>query len=117
MVAARRRPTCCSRRTRRARPRVLSRRRVPQKYRRGAFVAFRGSWNRDTGTGYQITFVPFGADGRPLGSYEPFVTGFLVDAHRPATWGRPVGVLVLPDGSLLFTEEENQRLYRVAYRP
>jgi glucose/arabinose dehydrogenase len=89
----------------------------PPKYRRGAFVAFRGSWNRGLGTGYQIVFVPFGADGRPLGGYEPFVTGFLVDAHRPATWGRPVGVLELPDGSLLFTEEENQRLYRVAYRP
>ena len=89
----------------------------PPRYRRGAYIALRGSWNRNTGTGYQIAFVPFGADGRPTGVYEPFVTGFLVDAQRPATWGRPVGVLVLPDGSLLFTEEENQRLYRVAYRP
>jgi glucose/arabinose dehydrogenase len=89
----------------------------PPKYRRGAFVATRGSWNRKEGTGYEIIFVPFGDDGRPLGHYEPFVTGFLVDPERPATWGRPVGVLVLPDGSLLFTEEENQQLYRVTYRP
>jgi glucose/arabinose dehydrogenase len=89
----------------------------PPKYRRGAFVATRGSWNRNTGTGYELIFVPFGDDGRPLGHYEPFVTGFLVDPERPATWGRPVGVLVLPDGSLLFTEEENQQLYRVTYRP
>lgn len=88
----------------------------PPRYRRGAFVALRGSWNRDLGTGYQIIFIPFGDDGRPVGHYEPFVTGFLVDAKQPATWGRPVGVLVLPDGSLLFTEEENQQLYRVTYR-
>jgi glucose/arabinose dehydrogenase len=89
----------------------------PPKYRSGAFVACRGSWNRNRGVGYEIAFVPFGDDGRPRGSYEPFVTGFLVEPDRPATWGRPVGVLVLPDGSLLFTEEENQRIYRVAHRP
>jgi glucose/arabinose dehydrogenase len=88
----------------------------PPKYRRGAFVALRGSWNRGTGTGYKLIFVPFGDDGRPLGHYEDFVTGFLVDPKGPTTWGRPVGVLVLPDGSLLFTEEENQRIYRVSYR-
>jgi glucose/arabinose dehydrogenase len=89
----------------------------PPKYRNGAFVAFRGSWNRSQGTGYKVVFVPFGDDGRPLGRYEDFVTGFLVDPSGPTTWGRPVGLLVLPDGSLLFTEEENERIYRVAYRP
>jgi glucose/arabinose dehydrogenase len=89
----------------------------PPRYRHGAFLALRGSWNRDQGTGYQIAFVPFGDDGRPRGGYEPFVTGFLVDPSVPATWGRPVAVLVLPDGSLVFTEEMNQRVYRVAYHP
>lgn len=89
----------------------------PPRYRRGAFLALRGSWNRSRGTGYEIVFVPFGDDGRPRGGYEPFVTGFLVDPSVPATWGRPVGVLALPDGSLVFTEEMNQRVYRVAYRP
>jgi glucose/arabinose dehydrogenase len=89
----------------------------PPRYRHGAFVAMRGSWNRSQGTGYQIAFVPFGDDGRPRGGYEPFVTGFLLDPSAPSTWGRPVGVIVLPDGSLVFTEEENQRIYRVAYRP
>jgi glucose/arabinose dehydrogenase len=88
----------------------------PPRWRQGAFVAHRGSWNRNAGTGYEIVFVPFGDDGRPRGGYEPFVTGFLVDPARPATWGRPVGVLVLPDGSLLFAEEENARLYRVTHR-
>ncbi|GAB4230821.1 MAG: sorbosone dehydrogenase family protein [Elainellaceae cyanobacterium] len=87
----------------------------PESYRNGAFVAFRGSWNRNQGTGYKIVFVPFGSDNRPIGSYQDFVTGFLLDPSIPTTWGRPVSVLVLPDGSLLFTEEANGRIYRVQY--
>lgn len=88
----------------------------PQKYRNGAFVAFRGSWNRYQGTGYKIVFVPFNAQGRPVGHYEDFLTGFLVNPKVPSTWGRPVGLLVLPDGSLLMTEEENGRIYRIQYQ-
>ncbi len=88
----------------------------PAKYRHGAFVAFRGSWNRDRGTGYKIAFVPFKADGRPQGYYEDFLTGFLVNASGPDTWGRPVGLLTLPDGSLLVTEEANGRIYRIQYQ-
>jgi glucose/arabinose dehydrogenase len=96
--------------------------RFPEKYRNGAFVAFRGSWNRDQGTGYKIVFIPFNPSEkteakRPLGYYEDFVTGFLTDPSGPYTWGRPVGLLVLPDGSLLFTEEANGRIYRVSYTP
>jgi glucose/arabinose dehydrogenase len=87
----------------------------PTRYRDGAFVAMRGSWNRESGTGYKIVFVPF-KDGRPLGHYEDFVRGFLIDPAGPKTWGRPVGVLMLPDGSLLFTEEANGWIYRVSYR-
>ncbi len=88
----------------------------PEKYRNGAFVAFRGSWNRDRGTGYKIVFVPFDLSGRPQGYYEDFITGFLLNPTVPTTWGRPVGLLVLPDGSLLFTDEANNRIYRVQYR-
>ncbi|MDY6781344.1 MAG: sorbosone dehydrogenase family protein [Cyanobacteriota bacterium] len=87
----------------------------PEKYRNGAFVAFRGSWNRDRGTGYKIVFVPF-ENGQPRGDYEDFLTGFLLDPSGPTTWGRPVGLLVLPDGSLLVTEEANGRIYRIQYR-
>lgn len=87
----------------------------PAKYRQGAFVAFRGSWNRNLGTGYKIVFVPFDAQGRPKGWYEDFVTGFLLDPAGPISWGRPVGVLMSPDGSLLFTEEINGRIYRVSF--
>lgn len=88
----------------------------PKKYRNGAFVAFRGSWNRNAGTGYKIVFVPFNANFRPQGYYEDFLTGFLTEPSVPKTWGRPVGLLVLPDGSLLFTEEANNRIYRIQYR-
>ncbi|MBD3880610.1 sorbosone dehydrogenase family protein [Phormidium tenue FACHB-886] len=88
----------------------------PERYRNGAFVAFRGSWNRNQGTGYKLVFVPFGAENRPAGHYEDFVTGFVLNPSEPTVWGRPVGTLVLPDGSLLFTDEGNGRIYRVQYQ-
>lgn len=87
----------------------------PQKYHEGAFVAFRGSWNRDRAAGYKLVFVPFNENGRPQGYYENFLTGFVLDPAVPRTWGRPVGLLELPDGSLLFTEEANNRIYRISY--
>jgi glucose/arabinose dehydrogenase len=88
----------------------------PERYRNGAIVAFRGSWNRSQGTGYKLVFVPFNAEGRPEGYYEDLVTGFLTNPSGPDTWGRPVGVLGLPDGSILFTEEGNGRIYRLQYQ-
>ena len=86
----------------------------PKPYRDGAFVVCRGSWNRSQGTGYKVVYVPF-KDGQPQGDYQDFVTGFLVEPSVPKTWGRPVGIVCLPDGSLLFTEEANGRVYRVSY--
>lgn len=88
----------------------------PARYRRGAFACFRGSWNRSSGTGYKLVFIPFGSDDRPLGHYEDFVTGFLVDPSGPTTWGRPVGLLSGSDGALYFTDEANGRVYRVRYQ-
>lgn len=87
----------------------------PKHYHNGAFVALRGSWNRHRGSGYKLIFVPFNEQGRPKGHYEDFVRGFLLEPAVPKTWGRPVGVLVMPHGSLLFTEEGNGRIYRVSY--
>lgn len=87
----------------------------PEKYRNGAFVTFRGSWNRDRATGYKVVFVPFDNQGRSLGYYEDFLTGFLLNPTEPTTWGRPVGLLTLRDGSLLVTEEANNRIYRIQY--
>lgn len=84
----------------------------PEKYDNGAFVAFRGSWNRREPTGYKVVFVPFDNQGNALGYYEDFLTGFL-DLETETTWGRPTGLQVLPDGSVLITEEMNGRVYRV----
>jgi glucose/arabinose dehydrogenase len=87
----------------------------PEKYRRGAFVALHGSWNRSEASGYKIVFVPFNAQQRPEGNYEDFVTGFVVDPKEPTVWGRPTGILELPDGSLLFSDDENGRIFRVSH--
>lgn len=82
----------------------------PARYTDGAFVAFRGSWNRKPATGYRIAFVPFVA-GQPQG-FEDFVTGFL-SADGTSTFGRPAGVTVAPDGALLFSDDTNGIVYRV----
>lgn len=87
----------------------------PEKYRNGAFVALHGSWNRSGPTGYKIVFAPFSVDGQPTGSYEDFLTGFLNESDR-TTWGRPTGLQVIADGSLLLTDEVNKRIYRVQYQ-
>ncbi|UJR20436.1 hypothetical protein I4U23_023567 [Adineta vaga] len=88
----------------------------PSRYQNGAFAAFRGSWNRNNGTGYKIVFIPFNSTtNRPLGFYEDFVHGFLTNPSGPDTYGRPVGILVMKDGSILFSEDGNNRLYRVQY--
>ncbi|QSR84572.1 sorbosone dehydrogenase family protein [Methylacidimicrobium sp. B4] len=87
----------------------------PERYLHGAFVALHGSWNRSEPTGYKIVFVPFGNDHRPQGFYEDFLTGFLSEGEHPKTWGRPVGLLFLPDGSLLFSDDANGFLYRITY--
>lgn len=87
----------------------------PARYRNGAFVAFHGSWNRSNATGYKVVFVPFDQSGVPLGHYEDFLTGFLLSESNPRAWGRPVDLLVLPDGSLLLSEDANGLIYRIQY--
>ncbi len=89
----------------------------PEEYDDGAFVAFRGSWNRDPGTGFKLVYVPFDLEGNPTGDYQDFLTGFLVDPETSTTWGRPTGLQTLSDGSLLVTEESNNRIYRIQYDP
>jgi glucose/arabinose dehydrogenase len=84
----------------------------PARYQNGAFVAFRGSWNRKPATGYRVAFVPF-ADGEPQ-AIEDFVSGFLIQ-DGDATFGRPAGVTVAADGALLFTDDTNGIVYRVQY--
>jgi glucose/arabinose dehydrogenase len=84
----------------------------PAEYRGDALVAFHGSWNRNTRTGYKLARIRVN-HGVPTGEYDDFVTGFVVDEH--SVWGRPVGVAVAHDGALLFTEDGNNTLWRVAF--
>jgi len=88
----------------------------PERYRGGAFVGQRGSWNRSSFAGYQVAFVPF-RDGRPSGPAEAFLTGFIADAERGEAYGRPVGVALLPDGSLLVADDAGDTVWRVMGGP
>lgn len=86
----------------------------PPEYQNDAFVALHGSWNRSQRTGYKIVRVRF-QDGKPVGGYEDFLTGWLLGAGNRNVWGRPVGLLVARDGSLLITDDGAHRVWRVAY--
>ncbi len=83
----------------------------PEKYRGGAFIGQRGSWNRSQFAGYRVAFVPF-RDGRPVGPPEDFLTGFI--ANESEVYGRPVCVCVAADGALLVTDDVTNRIWRVA---
>lgn len=85
----------------------------PSRYRGGAFIAQHGSWNRAQLSGYKVVFVPF-RNGKPAGPPEDFLTGFKPDkADSNEVYGRPVGVTILPDGSMLVTDDVNDRIWRV----
>ena len=87
----------------------------------------RGSWNRSVGSGYKVVRVRMntaglpetaGTDGRGAG-YEDFVTGWQLNEGQPAppqVWGRPVGIITGPDGSLLIAEDGQGVVWRVSYR-
>jgi glucose/arabinose dehydrogenase len=83
---------------------------LPQHYRGGAFVGEHGSWNRKPRSGYKVVFVAF-ADGRPVGTPEDVLTGF-VDAEGDAL-GRPVGVAVDRAGALLVADDVGNAVWRV----
>jgi glucose/arabinose dehydrogenase len=85
----------------------------PERYWGGAFVAEHGSWNRATRSGYQVAFVAF-KDGKPSADPEPFMTGLAPDPSKPDVLGRPVGVTVAPDGSLLVSDDGAQVVYRIS---
>jgi glucose/arabinose dehydrogenase len=85
----------------------------PESYRGGAFVAEHGSWNRATRSGYQIAFVAF-KNGKPSADPVPFMTGLVPDPTGTDVSGRPVGVTVAPDGSLLVSDDGAGVVYRVS---
>jgi len=87
----------------------------PREYRGDAFVAFHGSWNRQKLSGYRVVRIKFN-NGKLVGnSYEDFVTGWLLDENSNEVWGRPVGLLVHTDGSLLITDDGGNKIWRVSY--
>jgi glucose/arabinose dehydrogenase len=85
----------------------------PESYQGGAFIAEHGSWNRATRSGYQIVFVAF-RDGKPSADPVPFLTGLVPGPKQPDVYGRPVGVTVAPDGSLLVSDDGAGVIYRVS---
>src|ERR1700720_2453735 len=85
----------------------------PESYRGGAFVAEHGSWNRATRSGYQIAFVAF-KNGKPSADPVPFMTGLVPDPSKSDVNGRPVGVAVAPDGSLLVSDDGAEKIYRIS---
>lgn len=88
----------------------------PADYKGNAFVALHGSWNDAHPTGYKVVRVKF-ANGRPENAYENFLTGFWDGASSPArVWGRPVGIVVARDGSLLVADDAGGTVWRVAYK-
>ncbi|WP_031500884.1 PQQ-dependent sugar dehydrogenase [Bryobacter aggregatus] len=86
----------------------------PAKYKNGIFLAERGSGNRATRVGYKIVFFPF-QNGKPAGPAEDFVSGWMLDAKEREVWGRPVGLAQLSDGSLLVSEDGNNKIWRIRF--
>ncbi|MGN6435727.1 MAG: PQQ-dependent sugar dehydrogenase [Agriterribacter sp.] len=84
----------------------------PEKYRNGAFIAQHGSWNRSVLSGYKVVFVPF-KNGKPAGEPEDFLTNFIIDPADNKVRGRPVGLLVLQDGSMLLTDDTSDTIWRI----
>jgi glucose/arabinose dehydrogenase len=85
----------------------------PESYWGGAFIAEHGSWNRASRAGYQVAFVAF-KDGKPSADPVPFMTGLVPNPKGPDVYGRPVGVTVAPDGSLLVADDGAGKIYRIS---
>lgn len=84
----------------------------PAEYRGDIFAAEHGSWNKAARTGYEVIRVPL-KDGRAEGDYEDFLTGFVTADGN--VWGRPVGVAVAKDGSLMVTDDGTNSIWRVSH--
>ena len=85
----------------------------PSEYKGDAFVTLHGSWNRSKRTGYKVVRLLM-KDGKPTGEYEDFLIGFVGDDK--SVWGRPVGVAVTQDGSLLVSDDGSGSIWRVSYK-
>ncbi|HEX8022476.1 sorbosone dehydrogenase family protein [Mucilaginibacter sp.] len=84
----------------------------PQDYHGGAFIGQHGSWNSSKLVGYKVVFVPF-SNNKPTGQIIDFLTGFIADSAKQKVYGRPVGVAVAKDGSLLVADDAGNKIWRV----
>jgi len=85
----------------------------PIAYQGGAFIGQHGSWNRSVLAGYKVSYIPF-LNGQPISKPQDFLTGFIADLAASKVYGRPVDVAVLPDGSLLVSDDGGNIIWRVA---
>ena len=83
----------------------------PAEYKNQVLIAEHGSWNRSKKIGYRVTMVTLDDNGKAT-SYKPFIDGWLQGEQN---WGRPVDVLVMPDGALLISDDQAGAVYRVSY--
>lgn len=87
----------------------------PAKYRGGMFIALHGSWNRAQRQGYKIAFIPFKNKMATAGP-EDFLSGWMLAPDKKEVWGRPVGLLQMPDGSLLVSDDGGRKIWRISYQ-
>jgi glucose/arabinose dehydrogenase len=85
----------------------------PAEYQGDIFASEHGSWNRSPRAGYEVIRVPLHQTGHASGEYQDFLTGFVVDDE--SVWGRPVGVTVVSDGSLLVSDDGSGSIWRITY--
>jgi glucose/arabinose dehydrogenase len=85
----------------------------PAEYKGDIFASQHGSWNKATRSGYEVIRVPLHQTGHASGEYEDFLTGFVLPNGQ--VWGRPVGITVAPDGSLLVSDDGSNSVWRVSY--
>ena len=87
----------------------------PKEYYGNAFVALHGSWNSSRPAGYMVARIPF-KNNEPIGNYESFVTGFWFSGDKQANvCGRPAGLGISNDGSLLISDDVSNTIWRVYY--
>ena len=85
----------------------------PAEYQGDIFASEHGSWNRSVRAGYEVIRVPMHQTDHASGEYEDFLTGFVVDNGH--VWGRPVGITVAQDGSLLVSDDGSNSIWRISY--
>jgi glucose/arabinose dehydrogenase len=87
--------------------------RFPREYNGDIFATQHGSWNKSVRAGYEVIRIPRHQAGRASGEYQDFLTGFVMPDGQ--VWGRPVGIAVARDGSLLVTDDGSNSIWRVDY--